>query len=310
MTPLAFDLPALWRYASAVHVEDGFAKNLFKRARFVWGAPKQTRMAVEQVVNAPEARSFAQALHQDPRLAGYFEWPFLNIDYSVPQRFEMVSGHMRTVAEQFPWLNLAPFQALTLLDLGTAYPDLRIVVEYAPWFIREGCLNFSMLLRDDRLMTLCFTLGQVNSQLTCYLGSIQGHAGGGAVEVYKSLAQTFQDIRPRDFVFKILRMFTEAIGVESIHCIADANRVHNHAFFGGEKDAQLHLKYDDIWAEQGGVANGAGYVCVAAVIPERPLSDVPQKKRGRYKRRIEMFQHIQAQLKATIAQVSSAVGKA
>jgi len=155
-------------------------------------------------------------------------------------------------------------------------------------------------------MTLCFTLGELDNQLTCYLGSLQGHSGDGVVDTYKSLAETFQDIRPRDFVFKIFRMFAEEIGISSIQCIADAHRVHNHAFFGGEKEAQLHLKYDDIWAEQGGEATAAGYFAVPAVIPERPLSDVPQKKRGRYKRRIEMFQHIQAQLHSTIASIGTA----
>ena len=70
----------------------------------------------------------------------------------------------------------------------------------------------------------------------------------------------------------------------------------HHKFFKAQKAELVAMRYDELWAEQGGVLSPDGYFEITAFMPERPIAEVPQKKRGRYKRRLEMFEVLRLQM--------------
>ena len=295
MQPVRVDVATLWRHSSAIFSDEASLRRLKHRLEFAFGASRLNREAVEHQLKGPFGAALNVALTRDPRLYGLFTWPFLNKDLNVPQRFSFVAQHMHIVHTRFPWMDLTAKQQRVVLDLADKFPELKLVIESAPWFVREGCLNFSLLLGRRRLMTLSFTLAQTGAELNCYVGSLQGNSEPDANEIYKAIAEKLQDVRPRDFLFKAFRIFMLSLGVKEIHCIADDHHIRNHQFFGRRGRSAIQLPYDAMWLEHGAHAKIEGFLSMAAGISERPLAEVPQKKRGRYKRRLEMFQGFQTE---------------
>jgi uncharacterized protein VirK/YbjX len=81
-----------------------------------------------------------------------------------------------------------------------------------------------------------------------------------------------------------------------LRCIRDDERAGNHPFFGVGKGDRVKLRYDELWMDQGGQLDTDGFYAMPARVEDRPLADVPAKKRGRYKRRLEMYADIQTRM--------------
>lgn len=234
-------------------------------------------------------------IQDDPLFLGFFVWPYLNCKNDVVTRFNLVAKHQQIVATRFPRLNMAKNQQQTVASLGHLHDGLYFAVEHAPWFIREGGLNFSLFLDSTRLMTISFSFDMAGKELFVYVGALQGSATTPQ-ETYKAIADACCDLRPRDLTFKAFRIFLQSIGVTHLCCIADDYRVMHHKYFGAQKAQIVAMRYDELWADQGGVLSSDGYFEMTAFMPERPISEVPQKKRGRYKRRLEMFEALGLQM--------------
>jgi uncharacterized protein len=292
MQEVRIDKLTLWQRSAAVFAEDTFFEGLKHRIEFTLGVNTENRHTVQSEMNGPFGVALQRAMARDHRLYGFFYWPFLHKDFDVAKRFHFLAQHMHLVQTVFPWMALSDKEQVILLDLSVHYPQLKLVVESAPWFLREGCLNLSLMLDDRRLMTLAFTLVQTGDSIDCYIGSMQGSNEADSTETYKAIAERLEDVRPRDFVFKTFRLFMLSLGIKEIYCIADNFHIRNHAFFGGGKNPVIQLPYDAMWVEHGAVDRGDGFFSIAAGVSERPLAEVPQKKRSRYKRRLEMLQSI------------------
>lgn len=234
-------------------------------------------------------------IQEDPLFLGFVVWPYLNNKNDVITRFNLVAKHQEVVATRFPWLQMPNGQQKTVASLGHLHEGLFFAIEHAPWFIREGGLNFSLFLDSVRLMTVSFSFDIADKELFVYVGALQGSATTSQ-ETYKAIANTCCDLRPRDLTFKAFRVFLQSIGVTHLRCVADDFRVMHHKYFGSQKTDAVAMRYDDLWVDQGGVSSNDGYFEMTAFMPERPIAEVPQKKRGRYKRRLEMFEALRLQM--------------
>lgn len=234
-------------------------------------------------------------IQEDPLFLGFFVWPYINCNNDVVARFNLVAKHHQVVATRFPWLNMPKNQQQTVASLGHLHDGLYFAVEHAPWFIREGGLNFSLFLDSTRVMTISFSFDMVATELFVYVGALQGSATTSQ-ETYKAIGDACCDLRPRDLTFKAFRIFLQSMGVTHLRCIADDFRVMHHKYFGAQKAQIVAMRYDELWTDQGGVLSPDGYFKMTTFMPERPIAEVPQKKRGRYKRRLEMFEALGLQM--------------
>ena len=246
---------------------------------------------------APGSREILTSrIQEDPLFLGFLVWPYLNCTNDVVDRFGLIAKHQEVLATRIPWLQLPKDMQQTVASMGHLHDGLHFAIEHAPWFIREGGLNFSLFLDKTRVMTISFSFDTAGSNLFVYVGALQGSATT-TQETYKAIADACCDLRPRDLTFKAFRIYLQTIGVMHLRCVADDFRVMHHPFFGAQKTQIVAMRYDDLWVDQGGVLSQDGYFEMTADMPERPITEVPQNKRGRYKRRLEMFEALRLQMR-------------
>lgn len=192
------------------------------------------------------------------RLVGLVEWPYINCDWDVRHRFDVVATHYEMLAVSGCALGQVEDEVpMRLADLGFVTHGASIVVDRAPWFIREGELVLNLFIEELRVASLAFALGGTDTERKIYAGAIQGiHSGVGSEEslaTFKRLTKAFEGIRPRTLLIEVLRAIAVSLGADTIHAVADANRHHRHTYFGYDRTDKFKTDYDQIWVEHGGV---------------------------------------------------------
>lgn len=297
----ALSLVNLWRCSSEIYQAKGI-KEIKNRFSFVFAGLRHRRELVNHL-SVFERQTLAKSIAMNPSLLGFIVWPYINKNNGISERFQLIAAHEAATSGANSWMALKSSHRLPLVSLAQFYDDLTIELEYAPWFIREGQLNFSLMLKDVRLITISFSLDCRGAEKIVYLGAIQGSADTSQ-ETYKNIADACCDLRPRDLIFKIFRLFLCEIQAAKLLCIADDFRAMHHTFFGRLKAQNVAMRYDNLWLDQGGTPTEEGFYELAPTMQERPLSEVPTKKRGRYKRRLEMYANISSQIKSNVLALS------
>ncbi len=234
-----------------------------------------------------------------PSMLGLLEWPYLHNAWQVPDRLDAVATHYELLQGMETCLRQVDGgRSLLLANLGFMSEGVSVVVDRAPWFIREGELVLNLFLGDLRIASIAFALGRGQVGPKIMVGAIQGiHSGVSSEEslrIYKEFTKTFEGVRPRSLLIDILRSIARHVGAVRIDAVADEHRHHRHPYFGKRAESKLGTNYNEIWLDHGGVADAASGFFHLSIYPVRKdLSEVPSKKRAMYRRRQEMLAGIE-----------------
>jgi uncharacterized protein len=287
-------LRVILRAATQLHPEPGLG-SWARRLRFM-GRAVVCRRLVRRWVAAEPAGSLGADLRDRPGSLGIVVWPYINKDWEAPRRFDAVFEHHEAVG-QLPLLQLRLSQSRELFDLEDVFPGLRVVLDRAPWFQREGELVLNLFVREERVYSVAFSLGRHEGLRVAFVGGVQGRDIEGIGDLYKAITKKLHGARPRDFLITVLQLVCEAAGVEAILGVGDAHRHHRHPYFAANGQQTPSADYDEIWRDRGGTPlHGTGFIRVPARWEARREDEVPANKRAVYRRRNELYLRLQQSL--------------
>lgn len=290
------DLAWLWRMSACVSDNRGL-RSTWRRFEFLMQAMRSID-ALRPFMHPKAGTPLHRLMTKRPETVGAVLWPYQCTEWNATTRLKRIDDHFKIVERMgAPW-DLAPGDALSLLDLDELSGGLRVVLDQPQWFMREGQLALNLFAGEVRLFTLAFSFGFDADGITAYVGAIQGGNTTGIQEEYKDLTKSLHGMRPRDFLVELFRTFCRCLDIPRIHAVADAARQHRSKYFGAAKAATLILNYDEIWRERGGVKADDGFFILSCTAPVRNLDDVPSKKRAMYRRRYELLFELENKLRS------------
>lgn len=244
-----------------------------------------------------------RAVQKYPLIEGAMYWPYINHKWSMEKKLKVIDAHYRILNHLPLMLKDATFADKLLVSCEDEYPTLRLVLEKAPWFMREGELVLSIFVGIDRVYSVAFSLGEESGQKIIYVGALQGRSLENAMEIYRNLTHALHGMRPRDFLMSALKMLCSHIGVKKIWGISSSCRQHHGKYFSGSHKEKLLADYDEVWQEHDGVDMKNCFYSIPPVVAYREASEIPARKRASYKRRYAMLDklaiNINNALKAT-----------
>lgn len=293
---LGSDLLRLWRVSALVRPGGGpkvFASRVlfYARALAVW------RDVVPLL--HPGAKGLGRLVAARPDTVGAVIWPYICLGWDARTRLRRIREHYEAVAVELPLLDIAVEEGLELVDLSAWLPaGIRLVLDKAGWFIREGELVLNLFSGETRLYSLAFSF-RLEPRLVAYVGAIQGRKFEGVLEIYRELTSVLHGLRPRDFLVEAFGIFCEVVGVARIYCVADRSRQNRSPYFGlVPKD--LLQDYDAVWLERGGRPAGPDFFALPVGGTRRDLTTVPSRKRSMYRKRYELLDRIEASLREAL----------
>ena len=231
----------------------------------------------------------ASALKQFPLMHGAIYWPYINHTWSMERRLKTIDQHYRLLDGRASVIALATQDGVELTALDEHYPGLRLVLDKAIWFLREGEIVLNLFLRDLRFYSIAFTLNTEAGQLVAYVGALQGSGSDDALQVYREITGALHGMRPRDFLVVALKLLCKEFGVAKIYAVSGDARQHNSPYFGGFHKDKVLVNYDEVWSEHGGTRLDNGFFEIPVLVQYRDASEIPTRKRATYRRRYQML---------------------
>lgn len=279
-------------------------RDLRAKLRFVVACLK-VQDALNDFFARTENRLLLRDLDARPQLMGFVVWPYIHSGWSVLQRFEALSQHWQAMNTDMAAVAISPTESLLVTDMSEASAGLRLVIDRAPWCLREGSLVFNQFLNEERLMSLSFSFGIQDGERVAYVGGIQGSNVDSALEKYREISKGLERMRTRDFLIKAFQFLTFHLGVKRVLCVSEEQRHHRHPFFARSKSEKLHLNYDEIWQEHGGMPDGDGFYRLGSLPIIRPMEDIATKSRPLYRRRYALMDKLSADISSRFGSASA-----
>ena len=260
------------------------------------------------LVGQDSHRVLRQELQEQPKTLGFVVWPYIHAGWPMIQRFEALSQHRQALLDDMKILDIDPTGVVVVADLSDLSPGLKLIVDRAPWCLREGSLVFSQYINDDRMMSLAFSFGTVDGARVAYIGSVQGSNLDSALSKYREIAKDLQGMRSRDFLVKSFQFLMSHLGVQRIFGVSEERRHHRHSYFGNVKAQDLHMNYDQIWQEHSGRLTEGGFYELAPLPIEKPMAEIAAKNRALYRRRYELLARVKDRIAMQTNVIASARG--
>ena len=244
----------------------------------------------------PDHEALSRELMTRPEIMGFIIWPYVHAGWPVMQRFKALAQHHQALRSDMAAVAVTSSGPLVVADMSDTSPGLRLVIDQAPKFKREGDLLFSQFLNDERLMSLAFSFGWQDGERVAYVGSVQGSNVDSALAKYREIGKDLQGMRSRDFLIKTFQHLTHHMGVKRVLCVGEEARHHRHRFFRKSNMASLNLNYDEMWQEHAGVRTADGFYRLASLPVIRSMADIAAKNRPLYRRRYALMDKLSADI--------------
>lgn len=234
-----------------------------------------------------------------PLMSGAIYWPYINHTWSMKRKLATIDQHFRMLEGSASIIAQATFVEVELARIDEEFAGLRLVLDKAKWFLREGEIVLNLFLGDHRCYSIAFTLGvDCDKQPMIYVGALQGSNDEFAKEVYRNLTHVLHGMRPRDFLMAALKLLCLEMGIKKIWAISSESRQNNSSYFGKAQDNKVvNVIYNLVWTEHGGVALGNGFYDIPILIKYRDVTEIPTRKRATYRRRYLMLDKLALDIK-------------
>ncbi|WP_377371623.1 VirK/YbjX family protein [Ramlibacter ginsenosidimutans] len=253
-------------------------------------------------VSARLGSALHEHLEQRPETAGVLLWPYQCSAWNARERVRRIVSHFDLVESIGPPIRACVEDKLEVLNLRGYSADVRLILDQPKWLAREGHLALNLFVGDHRSYSLAFSLFSDGQDRCAFIGGLQGRSTEGALDQYKVLTKDFHGMRPRDLLLDVARMFFQRIGVSRIYAVAESHRFFRHAYFGAHAGEEMHVNYDEIWCDRGGIRIAPSHFELPPTLSLRALEEVQSKKRGMYRKRNEMLEQLAAEIAAPGAQ--------
>jgi uncharacterized protein len=246
-----------------------------------------------------------KALNRFPMMSGAIYWPYINHTWTIQQKLGAIDQHFRMLDGSAGIIAEATFVEVELAQLEEEYAGLRLVLDKAIWFLREGEIVLNLFVYDQRFYSIAFTLGMDDGQPLVLVGALQGSNSDIAQTVYRDITRALNGMRPRDFLMVALKMLCVELGIHRIWAVTSDMRQHNSPYFGNSHKEKVLVTYNEVWLEHGGTELGNGFFEIPAKVTYKEMSEIPTRKRAAYRRRYEMLDKLALDIRSCCAQYSA-----
>lgn len=240
----------------------------------------------------------ALALKRYPLISGAMYWPYINHTWPMNQRLSAIKQHYRILSSTTTILAHATFKEVVLASLEKEYSGLRLVLDKAMWFLREGEIVLNLFVDNQRFYSVAFTLGTDSGEPLMFVGALQGSNADTAQDVYRNITHALQGMRPRDLLLLALKMLCTELGIHRIWAISGEMRQHNSPYFGNSHKEKVLVSYNQVWLEHGGKALENGFFEIPATVNFKNMDEIPSRKRASYRRRYQILDQLMLDIRS------------
>jgi uncharacterized protein VirK/YbjX len=287
-------------YVLGREMHPGLSKNSMKHQVILMARTLLYLADIRKWYDISDNPLLTQALKRFPLMSGAMYWPYINYNWPMARRLAAIDQHYRMLDGSAAIIAHATFEEIELAGLEE-YAGLRVVLDKAMWFLREGEIVLNLFVQDQRFYSIAFTLSMDSGQPLLMVGALQGSNVETAQEVYRDITHALHGMRPRDFLMAALKMLCGELGIRRIWAVSSDNRQHNSPYFGTSHKEKVLVAYNEVWLENGGTLLDNGFYEIPAAVKYKDMNEIATRKRAAYRRRYQMLDKLALDIKHSCA---------
>ena len=278
------------RYAYAEDTTNDIRRRTRFLARTLWYCQTSSRWYRFLDANA--------TLRRMPDLAEKLHRPYARSGLGANARLTALISHYRSCSD-LRWTPLLGAIARGPVVLAcwsdkTGTP-LSLTLDRPHQFAKEGELVLNLERDGERLGTVAFSLREGGPH-AIDVGCLQGPAGEEGRQQVRELTRGCHGLRPKVLLIEALRAIGLVGGCETIVAVGSRH----HIYRSMRKRRSIAFDYDDFWRELGGSPRSDGDWQLPVITENRPIEEVPSRKRAEATRRRALVRDIQRQIAAAL----------
>lgn len=167
-------------------------------------------------------------------------------------------------------------------DIG----DLKVKLCYIPDLGKEGELTLLLSLNDEDLYSIAFSFYTEENKTEFIIYGIQSRSTVDA-NLIKQVTKKMHGIRPRNYLFFILRQICAVLNIDTIKAIRSNYHVANCSHVN--KTGKFQANYDQYWQEENGDILDEKFYSLPLVEKRKSMEEIASKKRSMYKKRFALL---------------------
>ncbi len=244
---------------------------------------------------------FRPLLLKDPMILHRARRPYLAASWPRRQRLRVVLSHYRFLTRH-SLRNLVGTvylgDGLLLGRLGAEDSGHELVLSYTPRFGHEGEMTLSLGRPGEarKLASLSFTIDATDPRRPLMrIGCVQSDGGDDTLGLIRDFTRLHHGMRPKALLIWVARVLAARLHLAQVVGIRDGHHVYRHPHYRRSQGAKLLCRYDELWEDAGGIAQGEWFALEPGDL-RRDLTSIPSRKRAQYQRRFAWMDALAAQI--------------
>ena len=164
----------------------------------------------------------------------------------------------------------------------------------------EATLMFT-LENGEPLATVTFALINYRGQPTLFIGAIQGPRAHVEHSEIQAATKACHGLFPKKLVMEATLLLAELTQMTQIVAVANKTHIYENARYKKRK-GMMFADYDSFWETLQGELKEDDYYHLPRQIPHRSLEEIASKRRSEYRRRYQLLDSLEAQVRQTFSQ--------
>ncbi len=168
-----------------------------------------------------------------------------------------------------------------LEDIG----EINIKLCYIGSLGKEGEMTLLLELNEKDLYSIAFSFFEFQNTRELIIGGIQSRSDVDT-ELIKQITKKMHGVRPRNYLFFVIRQVCEILSIQSIKAIRTTFHVANCTHVN--KTGKFMADYDLYWEEENGI-KGEIFYSLSTIETRKSMEEIASKKRSMYNKRFNML---------------------
>lgn len=258
--------------------------------------PLSTGLHMKQLAAIPAMR---EALSFQPTLPGKIHRPYLHLGLSATQRARILSQHYHFL-QQLPgdalrMALLSPQSTELVSFLGKDEQPFRVTIACNGRCEREGEAVMLLSSGDVTLAMLTFVIAEQQGQPVMVVGGMQGAHRLTPHEAIRIATKACYGLFPKRLLLEVASLLAQALNISTIQGVSDCGHTYRSLRYRFKKKEAFLASYDELWQSLNATRLSRQRWQLDAVLAQKPLEEVPSKKRAEYRRRYQLLDDLHQQ---------------
>ncbi|OKP03453.1 VirK/YbjX family protein [Xenorhabdus eapokensis] len=264
--------------------------------------PVSTLKLLNGITRTPH---YLDILKKQPSWPCKLHRPYLSINFKRDQIVGALNDHYQILFKQLKSTVISRIfdvHDYLLATIQGKNETFLIYIDALDNLNKEGELSLYITTAENVTLAKCaFTLLTIDRKQTLFIGALQGPTkGDNSLEIIRHATKECYGLFPKRLLIEAICRFADHMNCEQILAASNETHIYRSIRYWHKKKNQMVADYNSFWESLSGIRKENNEFHLPSFIERKSLDEIPSKKRAEYRRRYQLLDDLENNIKASL----------